>query len=391
MTSFDFSTANRIMFGVGMVKQAGKAALELIGQDPKIVLLVTGKKGVYTPPLLESLEKAGIEVVTYRVSGEPSIDVIREGISIALRHQCSMVIGCGGGSALDSGKAIAVLCTNPGDIFDYLELVGKGQPITKAALPFIAIPTTAGTGTEVTRNAVIGVPERKLKVSLRGSLLIPKVAIIDPELTYGLPPAVTASTGLDALTQLIEPFVSNKANPMTDAICREGLRRAGCSLRKAFDEGSNAEAREDMCVASLFGGMALANAKLGAAHGFASPIGGRYPAPHGAICARMLPNVMEVNVRTLKQRQPDDKALVRYAEISQLLTANPKANASDGVRWVQDLVGHMSVPFLKDFGLQREEFAGLCDDASRASSMQGNPVKLTIAELNEILEKAYEK
>lgn len=389
MASFDFSTANRIIFGLGSVKQAGKVVSDLI--EEKAVLVVTGKKAEYIPPLMDSLEKIGLQVILFRIPGEPSVDMILDGISIVEQSKCTAVIGCGGGSALDAGKAIAALSTNPGDIFDYLEVVGKGQPLTNASLPFVAIPTTAGTGTEVTRNAVISVPDRKLKVSLRGSFLIPKVAIVDPELTYGLPPAVTASTGLDALTQLIEPFVSNKANPMSDAICREGLKRAGRSLRNAYDEGNNAQAREDMCVSSLFGGMALANAKLGAAHGFASPIGGRYPAPHGAICARILPVVMEVNVRALKNRQPGDNALVRYDEISQLLTGNSKAVASDGVRWVHDLVDYMKVPFLKDFGLQRNEFDDLCGDASRASSMQGNPIKLTFDELKEILELAYEK
>lgn len=211
-----------------------------------------------------------------------------------------MVIGLGGGSVLDAGKAIAALVTNLGNVFDYLEVIGKGQPLVNAPLPFIAIPTTAGTGTEVTRNAVLGSPAHGVKVSLRSPMMLPSLAIVDPELTYGLPPEITASSGLDALTQLIEPFVSVKANPMTDAICREGIRHAAKSLRTVYHNGADASAREGMSLASLFGGLALANAALGAVHGFAGPLGGMLNAPHGAICAKLLPLVMEVNIKVLR-------------------------------------------------------------------------------------------
>src|SRR5205807_1153012 len=174
--------------------------------------------------------------------------------------------------------------------------------------------------------------EHHVKVSLRSPLMLPKVALVDPQLTYDLPAELTASTGLDALTQLIEPYVSCKANPLTDSICAEGIRRAARSLRPAFDNGTDKSAREDMALASLFGGLALANAGLGAVHGFAAPIGGMFPAPHGAVCAALLPQVMEVNLRALRQRAPQSEALARFVEIARILTGRAEADANDGVK-----------------------------------------------------------
>ena len=234
-----------------------------------------------------------------------------------MRANCDLIIGLGGGSAIDTGKAIAALLTNAGDPLDYLEVIGRGQALTDAPAPFIAIPTTAGTGAEVTRNAVLASPEHRVKVSLRSPLMLPRVALVDPELTYGLPPAITASTGLDALTQLIEPFVSIRANPLTDAICRDGMRRAARSLRRAYEEGTMLPPARTW-PASLFGGLALANAGLGAVHGFAGPLGGLFPAPHGVICARLLPLIVEANVRALQERKPNTSVLQRYAEVARL-------------------------------------------------------------------------
>src|SRR5207245_11298164 len=212
------------------------------------------------------------------------------------------------------------------ELLDYLEVIGQGRALENASTPFIAMPTTAGTGSEVTRNAVLASPRHRVKVSLRSPFLLPKIALVDPELTYDLPPSITASTGLDALTQLIEPYVSSRANPMTDAVCVDGLRRVARSLRVAFEAGRNAAAaREDMAVASLFGGLALANAGLGAVHGFAGPIGGMFPAPHGAVCAALLPDTMEVNLRALRRRAPESETLRRFDEIARILTGRPEA------------------------------------------------------------------
>src|SRR5688572_7326085 len=229
MFSFEFATADRIIFGAGKLNELGK----LIERSMKRLLLVRGYSSDAIPRVKEILSEREIQVTEFQVHGEPTVEVVREGVKAV--RSCDMIIGLGGGSVLDAAKAIATLVTNPGDIFDYMEGLGKGQPIIHAALPYIAIPTTAGTGAEVTRNAVIESTEKKVKVSLRSPLMLPHIALVDPELTYNLSPAITASSGLDALTQLIEPFVSMKANPMTDTICREGIYHAARSLRRAYE------------------------------------------------------------------------------------------------------------------------------------------------------------
>ena len=267
--------------------------------------------------------------------------------------------------------------------------MGKGAPLEERPAPYMAIPTTAGTGAEVTRNAVLAVPAERVKVSMRHAWMLPSVAVVDPELTYSLPPGVTASTGLDALTQLIEAFVSNRANPMTDGICREGMQRAGRSLLKAVQNGDDIRAREDMAIASLFSGLALANANLGAVHGFAGPLGGMYPAAHGLICARFLPWVVEANVRALQERAKDTELIKRFDEVGRILTGDRQAKAVDGVEWIQELCRRLEISPLKEFGLPAEEFPVVVEKARKTSSMKGNPIELTKEELGEILQKAY--
>ncbi len=250
------------MFGVGSRGIVAGAAQSL----GRRALLVAGSR------------THGFEGVRFVVRGEPKVDTVRTGVALARAEGCDLVIAAGGGSVIDTGKAIAALLTNPGDALDYLEIVGRGQALGIPSAPCIAVPTTAGTGSEVTRNAVLSSPEHGVKASLRSPSMLPRLAVVDPELTLDLPPEITATTGLDALTQLIEPFVSIKANPLTDLYCQEGLRRATRSLRRACDQGNDVEARGDMSLASLLGGMALANAGLGAVHGFAAAIGG--PSKH---------------------------------------------------------------------------------------------------------------
>jgi alcohol dehydrogenase class IV len=252
----------------------------------------------------------------------------------------------------------------------------------------IAVPTTAGTGSEVTRNAVLGVPEEGVKVSLRSPMMLPRVAIIDPQLTYGLPQAITASTGLDALTQLIEPYTSLKANPVTDALCVDGLRRVGRSLVTACEDRTNAVARAGMSYASLLGGMALANSGLGMVHGFASPIGGMFDAPHGAICAAILPHGMDANIRALQSRAPESEALERYRDIARILTGDEGATAENGAEYVRDLVGKLRIPGLRKYGIAANQVADIVAKVMRASSMKSNPVELTADELTSVLEKA---
>ncbi|HVO69338.1 MAG TPA: iron-containing alcohol dehydrogenase [Aggregatilineaceae bacterium] len=381
---FEFATATRIVFGPGTLREIGPIAAGM----GRRALVVVGCEAEYAAPLFDRLGEAGIEHIAYCVESEPTVEVALRGVDHARAERCDLVIGFGGGSAVDTGKAISALLTNPGDPLDYLEVIGRGQALTQPAAPYVAIPTTAGTGAEVTRNAVLAVPEQRVKVSLRSPLILPRVALVDPELTYSLPPQVTAYTGLDALTQVIEPFVSLKANPLTDAICREGIQRAGRSLERAFNNGDDAAAREDMSLAALFGGLALANAALGAVHGFAGPFGGMFDAPHGAVCAALLPHVMAANIAALRARQPEDPVLRRYDEVARLLTGSEYATAADGADWVGELCQALKVPGLSNYGLTQADFPALIDKAARSSSMKGNPIVLTPDELQSILERA---
>jgi alcohol dehydrogenase class IV len=288
---------------------------------------------------------------------------------------------------LDAGKAIAALLTNPGDPLDYLEVIGRAQPLTAPAAPCIAIPTTAGTGSEVTRNAVLASPEQRVKASLRSAGMLPRLAVVDPELTLDLPRHLTASTGLDALTQLIEPYVSVRANPLTDQFCIDGMRRAAVALPRAYTHPGDLEARAEMSFASLLGGLALANAALGAVHGFAAPIGGMWNAPHGAVCAALLPHAIEINVDALRRREPG--RLARFDEVARLLTGGPHAVAADGIEWIRTLCHRLEVPPLSTYGVTRGDLPGLVEKAAQASSMKGNPIALTTEELREIVSRAY--
>jgi alcohol dehydrogenase class IV len=381
---FEFATATRIIFGSGTLREVGPIA----AGAGKRALVVTGRKTERAAPLLDVLSEHGVEHTVFAVEGEPTTETPREGVRQAREADCDLVIGFGGGSAMDSGKAIAALLTNGGDPLDYLEVIGRGQPITRPAAFYIAIPTTAGTGSEVARNAVLASPEHRVKVSLRSPLMLPRLALVDPELTHSLPPDVTASTGLDALIQVMEPFLSIQANPITDSLSREGMRRAARSLRRAYEHGDDAGAREDMALTSLLGGLALANAKLGAVHGFAGPIGGMFHAPHGSTCAALLPHVMDVNVRALRARQPDGEALRRYDEVARILTGYEWATASDGVAWVRALCKALEIPPLASYGLTQANFPILIEKASVSSSMRGNPIELTHDEMEEILTRA---
>jgi len=382
---FEFTTATRIIFGAGTLREGGAIAREF----GKRALVVTGRDLSRAEKLLGLLRGVDVGAATFSVSGEPEISTIEQGTALARKENCDFVIGFGGGSALDAAKAIAAMLANDGKLQDYVEIIGRGQALTKPSVPFMAIPTTAGTGAEVTRNAVLASPEHRLKVSLRSPLMLAKLALVDPELTFDLPPPITARTGLDALTQLIEPYVCSRANPMTDGLCVEGLRRAARSLRIAFNDGQNKNAREDMAVAGLFGGLALANAGLGAVHGFAGPIGGMFSnAPHGAICAALLPHVMATNIRALQQRAPDSDALQCYDEVARLLTGDARATMDDGVKWVRHLVSDLKIPRLGTYGIKSEDIADVVTKATKASSMKANPIALTPEELAETLRQA---
>lgn len=371
--NFDFATAGRILFGAGTFARLAEIAAEC-GSHP---LIVTGKRGADGP--------AGPR---FAVAGEPTIATIREGVATFRDSACDLVIAIGGGSAIDAGKAIAVAAANPGDLVDYLEVIGSGRPLERQPYPFIAVPTTAGTGSEVTRNAVLGSPEHGVKVSLRSPLMLPRVAIVDSRLTLGLPPAISASTGLDALTQLIEPYVSSRANALTDNFCLDGIRRVSTSLPRAFSRGTDEAARTGMSYASLLGGLALANAGLGVVHGFAAPIGGMFDAPHGAVCAALLPSGMRANIAALRARDPRARALARYEEIARILTGDPTAAPEDGAEWVHLLIRQLAIPPLSGYGIRSTDIPDLGAKAARSNSMKGNPIALTESELAAVLENS---
>lgn len=377
---FEFATATRILFGEGTAASLPDLA-RTFGTRP---LVVAGASRERAAVLVSTLWAE-----TFAVAGEPTVDMVREGARRAQEMDCDVVIAMGGGSVIDAGKAIAALATNGGDPLEFLEVVGKGRAISSPSLPCIAVPTTAGTGSEVTRNAVLGSPQHGVKASLRSPLMLPRIALVDPELTYGLPPEITAFTGLDALTQLIEPYVSARSNPLVDALCVEGIRRAAGALRSAYHDGADRDARRDMTLASLFGGLALANAGLGVVHGFAAPLGGKWKAPHGALCAALLPHGMAANVGALRRRAPQQPALERYATIARLLTGRSEASVEDGIQWVRTLCAELKIPALRAWGIASSDLPEVVDKAAKASSMQANPLPLTKNELMAMVEAAW--
>ena len=376
--SFEFATAGRIIVGIG---RAAELPGVLAGLGSR-VLVCTGANPARHA---EAVAGLGLPAAVFPVAAEPTVGLARAGVAAAREHGADVVAAIGGGSVIDTGKAVAMLLANGGDPLDYLEVVGSGREITRPAVPCVAVPTTAGTGAEVTANAVLAAPEHRLKASLRSRLMLPRVALVDPGLTASCPPPVTAASGMDALTQCLEPFVSVRANPVTDGMAREGLRRAAAGLRAAYADGTDLAARADMALCSLAGGIALANAKLGAVHGLAGVIGGTAPVPHGAACAALLAPVIEANVRVLRSGSAGRPALDRYAEAARLLTGQPAATIDDGLAWIRETVTLLAIPGLAAFGVRAQDADDIAAKAARSSSMQGNPVTLSHDELRAIL------
>lgn len=381
--NFAFGTAGEILFGDGL---ASKVAVLAAGFGTNAFVL-TGRSVERSNWLTADLTRRGLKYCCFSVPHEPTVDLVRRALGSAREGDCDVVIGLGGGSVIDAGKAVAGLLTNPGDPLDYLEIIGKGRILSRRPVPYIAVPTTAGTGSEVTKNAVLGSPENKVKVSLRSSLLFPRIALVDPSLTRSAPRRVKAFSGLDALTQVIEPFVSLRRNPVVDALCREAIGRAAVALRKVYAEVPDSQAREDLSLVSLCGGIALTNAGLGAVHGFAGPLGGLLSAPHGALCARLLPFVCEANIEASHSGN-DTALLARYDEIARLLTGRQNADRRNLVPWLSELCSELSVPTLSELGLAEDLLDEIVEKARVASSMKGNPVHLSRPELKAILEKA---
>jgi alcohol dehydrogenase class IV len=318
------------------------------------------------------------------------VEDVDAAVAAGKQARCDLVVALGGGSVIDCGKAVAGMMTNPGSLVDYLEGVGKGLAIEVEPLPMIAVPTTAGTGSEVTKNAVITGPG--YKKSVRSPKLIPDVALVDPDLTLSLPPHVTASCGMDALTQLVESYLSRNASPLTDGLCLEGLRVAGQALERVYHQPDDADAREQMALASLVGGICLANAGLGAVHGFASPLGALFPIPHGVACAALLPQVVRANLAAARGSQVEGRVCVRAARIGEAITgvrysSNEEAAEAAVVR-LEEIQRELAIPRLGTLGLEERDIPRLVA-GSRGSSMRYNPVDLTDEQLDAALRSAW--
>ena len=374
---FQFSTSGQIIFGEGRSRELPDL-VDRVGRRP---FVITGSSTDRHHDLLTSCQGA-----SYSLSGEPSIENLVAALAQAREYKADCVVGVGGGSAIDLAKAVSAMLPNRGEIMDYIEVIGRGQTLDMGALPIIAVPTTAGTGAEVTKNAVLHSEEHKVKASLRHASMLPSIALVDPELTYGLPPKVTASTGLDAITQLIEVFLTKKANPLTDGLVREALPAAAKAIRCACEYGDNVKARRDMSLASLFSGMGLANSGLGAVHGFAGPLGGMIQIPHGTACAILLKHCLEANARAA-QSSGELSLLSRFAELGEMILG-PGGDIPSLVRWAEDITKELGIGRLSDFGFVEDQVEELVEKAGKASSMRGNPVKLSDDILTAIIHQA---
>jgi alcohol dehydrogenase class IV len=372
--AFDLALPGRVAFGAGRAAEVPDAVAAL----GRRALVVTGRHPDRHGDVLSALVERGVALVPLSVAGEPTVADAQAAVDLARAEGCDVVLGLGGGSVLDLAKAAGALVVAD-DVLDHLEVVGRAQPLPRPGLPVVAVPTTAGTGSEVTRNAVLGAPEHGVKASVRGPTLLPRVALVDPLLTLGCPPAVTASSGLDAFTQCLEPFVSVLANPVSDGWARTGLAAAGRSLRAAYADGADVAARTDLALCSLLGGLALANAKLGAVHGMAGVVGGRTGAPHGAVCAALLPAIVEVNLAAVAARAPHSAAADRYTEAGALVAGRP--GPAPLLAWIRETSRLLAVPGLAGYGLTAADCDEVVAATARASSTKGNPIELTTDEL----------
>jgi alcohol dehydrogenase class IV len=388
---FEFFNTPRIVFGRGEVQRVGEIVSKL---GRSCLAVFNGGEpggGGAVDRVCDALGATGVRTHLFRQRGEPTVADVERGVAAAREAGCDVLVGVGGGSAIDAAKAVAGILGNGGAALDYMEVIGKGRPITKPALAWVAVPTTAGTGAEVTRNAVLGDPARHFKASLRSELLLPRVALVDPELGVNVPAGVTASSGMDALCQLIESYTSLNAQPVTDVLAIKGIELAARSLRRAVIDGGDLNAREDMALAALWSGITLTNAGLGAVHGFAAPLGANFPVPHGTVCAALLPHVMAANVATMRAQAPGHPVLARYADIGRIVGDHPGPDEpamEAGIDAVAALVADLNIPSLRQFGLTPAQVPEMVALARKSSSMRYNPVVLSDDALAETLTRA---
>lgn len=381
--NFSFYSARQIIFGSGNFNKIGEISATL-GKHSLVVLGSGSLRHLGIVSDLEThLQKSGIKYTYYEgINKEPDIPLVEGGVQIAQEAGCDMVIAIGGGSVLDTGKAIAGLIPNPGTLGDYLGIDKPAKTLPGPALPWIAVPTTAGTGSEVTNNAVISLTEIGVKKSFRSPYLLASVALLDAELGRGVSPEQTALSGMDALSQLIESYVTRFHQPMSDALALEGIRHSGEYLIRAFRDGNDGEAREHTFLASLLSGLALSNSRLGAVHGLAAAFGGRYSIPHGLICAVSLPYVMETNLFAAEER---------YGAIGVALTGKRwnslREAAAAGLEYVKMLFHELKIPESLRQYLIPEEDIPLLVKGSRGNSMSGNPVELSDEQITKLIKK----
>jgi len=357
--SFELFNLPRILFGAGTSARVADLA-KTMGNRPLVI---------HNGPAPSFVTGTFV-----RQRGEPTVADADAAMAIAREQACDVLIALGGGSAIDTAKAVAGLVSNGGSALDYMEVVGRGKKIDRPALPWIAIPTTAGTGAEVTRNAVVGSSEHKFKASIRSELLLPRLVIIDPELAVGVPQPVTAASGMDALCQCIESYVSKNANPVTDALAKHGVELAHAHLQRACEHGHDIDARAAMASCALISGITLTNAGLGAVHGFAAPLGANFPVPHGVVCAALLPGVIRANLDE-SRRQGRTGVVDKYLTLGDL-------------DWVRALAREIQIPPLSKFGLGAGDVDAMVQLAKQASSMKYNPVVLPDEALRDVLLEA---
>ncbi|MBW7056995.1 iron-containing alcohol dehydrogenase [Paracoccus bogoriensis] len=380
LSPFAFATATEILFGRGQM--AGAAAR--VAAMGRVVLLVHGSTGARAEGLARALEQQGCSLIRLSVGREPDLPMIEDALPLA--RGAEVVLAMGGGAVIDAGKALAACLTMRRPLMDHLEVIGQGLPLDQAPLPFVAIPTTAGTGAEVTRNAVIGVPEARRKVSLRDARMLPRLAIVDPDLTDGCPRGVTLASGLDAITQVIEPYVSTRANAMTDALCRDAIPQGLAALMRLM-ESEDAEARDRMAWVSLCGGLALANAGLGVVHGLAGPLGGLTGAAHGAICGVLLPHGLRAN----RAAAGDPALAARLDQVAGWIGAAfgvSGANMDQAARLLADWSRNCGLPSLTALGIDADAQLRAAQTAASSSSMKANPAVLSPDALHALMRDA---
>jgi len=377
-----FYLPTRVITGLGCFSRIA----EVVRDYGERTLFVCGQGSLRRSGALDqavsALQRAGIGTAVYdAVDGEPTLNMVQAAVDLARQEEVDVVIGIGGGSAMDVGKAAAALCTQEGRVQEY----HRGRSLSGPGLPYVSVPTTAGTGSEVTNNAVLTDLERGVKKSMRGERLFPAAALVDPRLTVSLPPDITARSGADALCQAIESFVAIGAQPPSDGLAGEAIRLIGRSLVRAYEQGSDVYARSDMLYGSLLAGMAMTNTRLGGAHGVASPLGLGYHIPHGVVCGLLLPHVMEYSL---------EHGLAKYAKVARLLGVetqglSAREAAQQAVIVVSRMMSRIGMPsHLSGFGVKREDLAGIIDQAVPSANLKNNPRPLGAEDLQIILERA---